>query len=513
MPFAAGILISHNEGEKEDEMRKPCVLFLSILLIFSISLFSGESKKERLLIKVKPATLTLHKKQAFSWLDAHMEELSRINDKIGRLAEVAMEEYESSELLASYLEENGFQVTRGVAGMPTAFVAVFGSGEPVIGILAEYDALPGLSQLPVPYKKPAEEGKAGHGCGHNVFGTASTAAAVAMKEVMEKNNLPGTIKLFGCPAEETVVGKVFMARDGVFNGLSCCIQWHPSSENAVSLGSSNAMNQFEVEWFGKTAHAAGDPWHGRSALDAIELTDVGLNYLREHLKPTARIHYVIKQGGGAPNVVPDYARAWYYVRDIDRESAEEDYERVLKVIEGAATMTGTTYKIHFISGVHEMLPNRAGNEVVYSNLLLVGAPKFSDEEQAFAREIQKNLGIEEKGLSNDIEAFKYPERSWGGGSTDVAEVSWLTPTTSLGIAFKPLGTPGHHWSSVACSQMSIGHKAMITAAKVMTATGIDFLNNPEIIKKMRDEWMKAKKGKEYSSPLPPGLKPPVKPKK
>ena len=494
-------------------MKKCLVLLLSLFLIFSVSAFSEKGKEDPLLIKVKPAELTPLKKEVYSWLDAHTPELSEINEKIWSFAEVAMEEYESSELLASYLEKNGFKVIRGVAGMPTAFVAVYGSGEPVIGILAEYDALPGLSQKTVSSKKPIEEGKPGHGCGHNIFGTASTAAAVALKGVMEKKNLSGTIKLFGCPAEETVVGKVFMARDGIFDGLSCCIQWHPSSENAVSLGSGNAMNQFEVEFFGKTAHAAGDPWHGRSALDAIELTNIALNYLREHLKPTARIHYVIKSGGGAPNVVPDYARAWYYVRDIDRESTEKDYERVLKIIDAAAKMTETTYKIHFISGVHEMLPNRAGNEVVYSNLLLVGPPSFTEEEQAYAKEIQKNLGIEEKGLKAGIEPFKLPQRSWGGGSSDVAEVSWLTPTTSLGVVYKPVDTPGHHWSAVACGGMSIGHKAMITSAKVMAATGLDFLTNPEIIKKMREEWKEKKKGKEYKSPLPAGLKPPVKPRK
>lgn len=494
-------------------MKKFFTLFLSLLFLFSIFAYSEKAKEDPLLLKVKPAELTPLKKEAFSWLDTNMTELAKINEKIWSYAEVAMEEYESAELLASYLEKKGFKVTRGVASMPTAFVAVYGSGEPVIGILAEYDALPGLSQKPVPSKQPVEEGKPGHGCGHNIFGTASTAAAVAMKEIMEKQKLSGTIKLFGCPAEETVVGKVFMARDGVFDGLSCCIQWHPSSVNGVSLGSSNALNQFEVEFFGKTAHAAGDPWHARSALDAIELTNIGLNYLREHLKPTARIHYVILDGGGAPNVVPDYARAWYYVRDINRESAEKDYERVLKIIEGAAKMTETIYKIRFISGVHEMLSNRPGNEIVYSNLLLVGPPQFTEEEQAYAKEIQKNLGIEEKGLKKEIEPFKLPQRSWGGGSTDVAEVSWLTPTTSLGVAFKPEGTPGHHWAAVACGGMSIGHKAMITAAKVMAASGIDFLTNPGIIKKMRAEWMERKEGKEYKSPLPVDLEPPVKPKK
>jgi len=494
-------------------MKKSFAIFLSLFFLFSFNLFSQKGKEDPLLIKVKPAKLTPLKKEAFSWLESNTDELAEINDKIWSFAEVAMEEYESSELLASYLEKRGFDVTRGVAGMPTAFVAVYGSGEPVIGILAEYDALPGLSQEAVPYKKSVKEGEPGHGCGHNIFGTASTAAAVAMKEVMEKQGLSGTIKLFGCPAEETVVGKVFMARDGIFDGLSCCIQWHPSSANEVSLGSSNAMNSFQVEFFGKTAHAAGDPWKARSALDAIELTNVGLNYLREHLKPTARIHYVILKGGGAPNVVPDYAMAWYYVRDIDRESVEKDYERVMKIIEGAAKMTETTYKINFISGVHEMLPNRTGSEVVYSNLLIVGPPKFDEEEQSYAKKIQKNLGVEEKGLKTDIEPFRLPKRSWGGGSTDVAEVSWLTPTTGLGIAFKPAGTPGHHWAAVACGGMSISHKCIITAAKVMAASGLDFLTHPEIIKKMRKEWTEKRKGKEYKSPLSPDIKPPVKPKK
>ncbi len=494
-------------------MKRFCILLLTIIFFFPLFASSEEGKKDPLLIDVKPAKLTALKKEALSWLDANYSELSQINREIWKLAEVAMEEYESAELLASYLEKMGFKVTRSVADMPTAFVAIWGSGDPVIGILAEYDALPGLSQGDVPIKKPVLEEAPGHGCGHNIFGTASTAAAVAIKQVMKNQGLTGKIKLFGCPAEETVVGKVFMARDGIFDGLSCCIQWHPSGVNDVSLDSSNAMNQFQVEFFGKTAHAAGDPWHARSALDAVELTNVGLNYLREHLKPTARIHYVILKGGSAPNVVPDYAKAWYYVRDIDRESVERNYERVLKIIEGAALMTETTYKITFISGVHEFLSNRAGSEVIYSNLLLVGAPEFTEEEQEFARTIQRNLDLEEKGLKTGIEPFRLPERSWGSGSTDVAEVSWLTPTTGLGIVFKPEGTPGHHWSAVACGGMSIGHKCMLMAAKVMAASGLDFLAHPEIIKRMRAEWEEKKGDKKYKSPLSSNLKPPVKPKK
>jgi aminobenzoyl-glutamate utilization protein B len=464
-------------------------------------------------IKVKPAQLSPFKKEALAWVDIAMPELVKLNDEIWQAAEVALEEYRSSEALASYLEKTGFSVEKGVAGLPTAFLAVYGSGQPVIGFLAEYDALPGLSQEAASDKKPVQDGGPGHGCGHNIFGVASAAAAAAVKDVIARHGLAGTLKVFGCPAEETVEGKVFMARAGVFDGLSLCIQWHPDDENNVSLSSSNALNQFELEFFGTTAHAAGDPWHGRSALDAIELTDVGLNFLREHLQPTARIHYVIVDGGGAPNVVPDYARAWYYVRDIDRESVERNYERVLKVIEGAAKMTETTYKIRFKSGVHETLTNRVGSEVVYANLLLVGAPSFTEEEQKFAKEIQKNVGVEQKGLSTRIEPFALPEKSWGSGSTDVAEVSWLTPTTSLGIAFKPLGTPGHHWSAVACSGMSIGHKCLAAAAKVMAASCLDFLAQPEIIQKMRTEWTADKKGREYKSPLPPDLQPSVKARK
>ncbi len=493
-------------------MKRNRTLGLVLFLMTASFVFAAEEVNP-LLIKVKPAKLTPQKEEALAWVDAAMPELTALNDEIWRAAEVAMEEYLSAEALASYLEKAGFKVERGVAGLPTAFVGIYGSGQPVIGVLAEYDALPGLSQEAETAKRPVKVGAPGHGCGHNIFGVASVASAVAVKEVMARHNIPGTLKVFGCPAEETVEGKVFMARAGVFDGLSLCIQWHPSSENSVSLESSNALNQFEVEFFGQTAHAAGDPWHGRSALDGIELTDIGLNFLREHMQPTARLHYVILEGGGAPNVVPDYARAWYYVRDIDRESVEKDYERVLKVIEGAAKMTETTYKIHFKSGVHETLANRAGGEVVYANLLLVGAPIFTEEEQAFAKEIQKNLGLEQKGLSTKVEPFSLPEKSWGSGSTDVAEVSWLTPTTSLGVAFSPLGTPGHHWSAVACGGMSIGHKCLAVAAKVMAASCLELFAQPETVQKMREEWTARKKGREYKSPLPADLQPRVVPRK
>jgi len=494
-------------------MKKTFVFLLALLSVCCLYSDLAAQSADPFRIDVKPAKLTPAKKQAFQWLLQQEEELSAINHKIWSFAEVGMEEYRSSRLLVDYVKKQGFRVTWNVAGMPTAFVAEYGSGEPVLGILAEYDALPGLSQAEVPYKEPLIEGGAGHGCGHNIFGTASAAAAAALKNVMERNHLAGTIRLFGCPAEEIGVGKAFMAREGVFDGLSCCLQWHPGSSNSVSLGSSNAINQFEVEFFGKSAHAAGDPWSARSALDAVELTNVGLNYLREHLKPTARIHYVITDGGDAPNIVPDYARAWYFVRNIDRESLEQDYARVLDIIDGAAKMSGTTYKIHFNSGAHEMISNRTGNEIIYSNLLLVGPPEFTSEEQEYAREIQKNCSVATSGLKSTVEELKIPQRSWGGGSTDVAEVSWLTPTTNLSVVAKPDGTPGHHWSTVACGGMSIGHKSMLTAAKVMAAAGLDLLTHPEQIKRMRAEWKRDMAGKTYRSPMPPDMLPPVKPEK
>jgi aminobenzoyl-glutamate utilization protein B len=487
------------------------VWLVSIFIVGAPAVAAVED--DPLVIKVNPAKLTPLKKEAIARVDADAAELHKLSDTIWTASEVAMEEYKSAEALAVYLERNGFKVERGVAGLSTAFVGVFGSGEPVIGFLAEYDALPGLSQQAASVQKPVREGAPGHGCGHNLFGTASAGAAVAVKDVMSRHGIKGTLKVFGCPAEETVEGKVFMARAGVFDGLSCCLQWHPGADNQVPLGSSSALNQFEVEFFGKTAHAAGDPWHGRSALDAVELADVGLNFLREHLQPTARIHYVIIDGGGAPNVVPDHARAWYYVRDIDREILEADYERVLKVFDGAALMTGTSYKIHFQSGVHEMLANRTGDEVVYANLLAVGAPVFTEEEQAFAKEIQKNSGVEEKGLSAKIEPFKLPERSWGDASTDVAEVSWLTPTTSLVVAAAPLGVPGHHWSTAACSGLSIGRRGLLTGAKVLSASCLDFLTQPQTVQKMREEWKADRHGREYKSPLPADLGPRVVPRK
>jgi len=450
------------------------------------------------------------KHDAVEWIEAHREMFEEAALAIHGFAETALLEHRSSGYLADMLERGGFTVERGVAGLPTAFVATYGSGKPVIGVLAEYDALPGLSQKPaVPYQEPLVENAPGHGCGHNLFGTGSTAAAMAIKAVMEKHGLAGTVKLFGCPAEETVIGKVYMARAGVFDGLDVCFNWHPGSRNRVHLGSNNALNNFEITFHGRTAHAAADPEKGRSALDAVELMNAGVNFLREHVKETVRIHYVIKDGGRAPNIVPERATVWYFVRDVNRGGVEEVYERVLKCAEGAALMTGTTYEVNFITGVHNYLPNHVLSEVVYRNLERLGPVEFTEEEQAFAKEMQKNIGKEEKGLSTEIEKFEEPKRI-GRASTDASDVSWIVPLNGeLTTVCNPLGVPGHSWCVVASSGSSVGLKGMIHAAKVLASSGVDVLLDPGIVEKARSEFMEKTEGKPYKSPLPEGQRPPV----
>ena len=452
--------------------------------------------------------LDLAKRHALQWVDAHQASLKNAAKDIWQFAETALLEYQSAELLADMLEQEGFQVDRAVADMPTAFVAAYGSGKPVIGILAEYDALPGLSQkINTAVKEALKPGQPGHGCGHNLFGVASTGAALALKSVMQKQKLNGTVKLYGCPAEETVVGKVYMAKAGLFDDLDLCFDWHPSSKNQVSLGTSNALNNFEVTYHGKTAHGAGDPWNGRSALDAVELMNIGVNFLREHVQPTVRIHYVIPDAGQAPNVVPDYARVWYYVRDKDRQGVEHVYDRVLKIAAGAAAMTETTHEVYLITGVYNKLVNRVVAKVLYDNLNLVGAPVFTEEEQVFARELQKAFDKEQQGLATKIEELKEPEKYMGGGSTDVADVSWLVPTASLNVVCWPLDTPGHSWGIVTCTGSDIGLKGMIVAAKTIAAAGVDVLFDPDLIQKAQTEFKEKTKDFTYKAAVPQDQKP------
>ncbi len=450
------------------------------------------------------------KATALTAVEALRGEIRDLSMEIWQFAELALLEESSARVLADFLEAEGFTVERGVADMPTAFVATFGSGRPIIGILAEYDALPGIGNAAVPRKEPRADGYPhGHGCGHNVFGAASAAAAVALKRTMEAHGLTGTIRLYGAPAEETVVGKVYMAKAGLFNDLDATLDWHPGLETRVSNQSGQALNNFEVEFFGQAAHAAADPWNGRSALDAVEMMDYGANLLREHIRPSARIHYVIPAAGEAPNVVPEYARVWYYVRDTARAPVEAIYGRLLKIAEGAALGTATEYKVTLVTGVHQMLLNRPLQEAMQANLVRVGAPGFTEEDQAFARELQSFLKIEEKGLDTEIKPLKAEPEPPGGGSTDVAEVSWIAPVVSLSVTTAAAGIPWHSWATTASHGTEGAVRGAEVAAKVLALTGVDLLLSPELVRQARAFWEEKTGGRPYVSPVPGDQKPPL----
>ena len=484
------------KGKKMSACKK--VFVIMIIFVCSATLSYAQRRMES------------NKKSALEWLDNNTHTFTKAALTIHGYAETALNEYKSAELHVDLLKDNGFTVECGVAGIPTAFVASYGSGYPVVGIMAEYDALPGLSQVPTAtQKKPVEPGKGGHGCGHNLLGTGSTAAAIAAKIIMEKNSLKGTIKLFGCPAEETLVGKIYMAKEGVFDGTDVCFYWHPSSKNHAGLPLTIAMNNFEVMFRGKTAHGAADPWNGRSALDAVELMNAGVNYLREHVKPTVRIHYMISHGGQAPNIVPDYAKAWYFVRDNTREGIEHVYKRVMKCAEGAALMTETDLEVNLITGTYAYLPNHELTRLLDRNLRMVGPPPFSAEDQAYAKEMQRNLGVEEKGFSTEIREYSDEEKR-GGGSNDVADVSRLIPTSGeLTIATNPQGIPGHSWAVASCSGSPGGLKGMMVAAKTIAASSIEVLMDTEIVEKAQAEFKERTKDLPYKSAVPVDQLPPL----
>jgi aminobenzoyl-glutamate utilization protein B len=425
-------------------------------------------------------------------------------------SELALLESQSAEYLATILEEEGFSVDRGVAEMPTAFVASFGSGHPVIGILAEFDALPGIGNAVVPRKEPRDDGHPhGQGCGHNLFGAGSVGAAIAIKRTMEAHGLPGTVRLYGTPAEETVVGKVYMAKAGLFDDLDASLDWHPSLETKVGNSTGQAMNNFEVEFFGQAAHSAADPWNGRSALDAVEMMNYGANLMREHVRPSARIHYVIPSAGEAPNVVPEYARVWYYVRDTARAPVEAYYQRLIDIAEGAALATRTEHKVTLLTGVHEMLLNRPLQEAMQSNLEAVGAPPFDEEAQGFARQLQGFLEVEEKGLSTEVKPLADGPQPVEGGSTDVAEVSWIAPAVSLSVTTAAAGIPWHSWATSASHGTEGSVRGAEVAAKVLALTGVDLLLDPALVEEARAFFLEKTGGKPYVSPVPADQKPPM----
>ncbi len=448
-----------------------------------------------------------NKKAAIASVEKHKEALIQISDSIWALAETAFEEDQSSKILADYAEKNGFTVQRGVAGMPTAFVATYGSGSPVISVLGEFDALPGISQKAKPTKEALNEGAAGHGCGHNLFGAGSLGAAIAAKELIEQGKLKGTIKFFGTPSEEKFFGKIWMVREGLWDGVDVNLSWHPSASTRADVQSSLALVDFKVEFFGQAAHASADPWNGRSASDALELYTAGINYYREHIKPTVRIHYHIQDGGQVVNVVPDYSKLWVRVRDTKRSGMLPVYERVQKMAEGAAILANVDYKISLISGIYEVLVNRAGGEAMQKNLELLGPISYTDQESAFGKKIQEVTGKPQVGMDASIMPLEETKEHPGGGSTDVGDVSWNVANINLGVTTAPKDTPWHSWAVVACGGMSIGHKGMVYAAKAMGMTMVDLFEDPKLVEKIKSEYRERKGDEVYEAIVPEGPPP------
>jgi len=464
------------------------------------------------------------KEKALKWISENESRIIQISDNIWKFAELGLQEFKSSALLTEELKKDGFKVEMGVAGMPTAFVATYGSGKPAIGIMGEYDALAGVSQKAVPHKEPLVEGAPGHGCGHNIHGTSGMAAAIATKVVMKEAGLKGTVKFFGTPAEETAGGKVYMVRDGVFDGMDAILSHHPGSMNTGGYSGNNAVNDVKFHFYGIAAHAAGSPEQGRSAIDAVELMNVGVNYLREHIIQEARMHYVVSSGGEQPNVVPAYASSWYYIRAPERDQVEQIYNRVLEIAKGAAMMTGTTLKVEFVGGLYNKILNRALNDLIVNNMREIGPPEYTDEEKKFAKDISRTITPEakrdwlikskrpdwEKLVDTDLDRT-VPDNweRWGAGSTDVSDVSWKVPAMELTTATFVLGSPGHSWQNVAQAGMGIGHKSLVFAAKTMTASALDLMTKPDLLKKVKDEFSQRLGRRVYKSPLPPEMKPPL----
>jgi aminobenzoyl-glutamate utilization protein B len=451
-------------------MKKPHII--ALLLFFSTMVHAQKNKTEVL-----------------KSIDSKFDFYSGIAQKIWGFAEVGFQESQSSSLLQQTLKDAGFQIEAGVAGMPTAFVATYGSGKPVIGILGEYDALPGVAQEAVPELKGIPGQKAGHACGHHLFGTASSAAAIAVKDWLIANKKSGTIKFYGSPAEEGGSGKVYLVRDGLFNGVDLVFHWHPNNKNTASYGTSLANKSGKFRFYGVASHAAASPERGRSALDAVEAMDAMVNMLREHVDDQTRIHYVITRGGEAPNVVPAFAEVYYYVRHPDPSEVKATWDWVTKAAQGASIGTNTRFEVEVTGGVYNLLANESLSKVIDDNLRIVGGYSLSSAEKEFAIKIQQTFSTKASLEStNEIEKFGYDTDK--NGSTDVSDVSWVVPTAGLGSATWVPGTAAHSWQAVAAGGMSIGKKGMMVAAKTLAGAMIDAFSNPKITE---DAWKEFKK--------------------
>lgn len=471
-------------------MRK--VVFLALLIMFCANSLKAQDTTDEVLLE-------LNKKS---------EAYGDIAQNIWEFAEMGYLEEKSSALLQKTMSDEGFRIKKGVAGIPTAFIAEYGSGAPIIAILGEYDALPGLSQKAVPERASANMA-AGHGCGHHLFGTASAAAAIAVKDWMKASNTKGTIRFYGCPAEEGGSGKVYMVRDGLFNDVDIALHWHPGAQNAASAGAALANKSAKFRFYGISAHAAASPEKGRSALDGVEAMNAMVNMMREHIPEKARIHYVITSGGKAPNVVPDFAEVYYYARHGKRDVVLNIFDRITKAAEGAALGTGTTMDYELIGGTHELLPNLTLQKLMHDNLTKVEGITYTEEEIVFADKISKTMGYDKADLETAQSIQPYKTEAKAFGSTDVGDVSFTVPTVGMSSATWVPGTPAHSWQAVAAGGTTIGKKGMMVAAKTLTLTAVDLLANQELIRQAKAEFLERRGADFVYIPLlgdrPPAL--------
>ena len=472
-------------------------------------------------------------KNAIKYIDENAGIFTGVSDTIWAHPELSLKEFESAKLYCDTLRKYGFEVEEGIAGVQTAFSGKYGSGRPVIGILGEFDALSGLSQAAgCAEHKPLVEGAPGHGCGHNMLGAGALGAAFAVKDYLEKSGKPGTVIFYGCPGEEGGAGKAFMAREGIWRGLDCALTWHPNDVNQVVSGTNNSTIQILYKFHGRSAHAAGDPENGRSALDAVELMNTGVQYLREHMTSDCRVHYaIIDAGGVSPNVVQSEAAVLYMVRANKVVDSKKLLARVDKIAQGAALMTETTYDREFIDGTAELVPNFTLEDVLYRVFNEVGLPEYTPEEEALAKslratyevhtapgigpafdsDIAEEVAEKTNGFADHLCRFILPEYHTTGffpGSTDVGDVSWETPAAQIQCVTFPFGAAGHSWQNVSCGGTSIGHKGLLTAAKVLACAAIELMGDPDTLKKARDEFEKRTKT-GYVCPIEPGAVPPA----
>jgi aminobenzoyl-glutamate utilization protein B len=438
-----------------------------------------------------PSSIANEKKAVIQSLEAKKQQYVDVATNIWNLAELGYKEGKSANLLQSMLKEEGFTIENGVAVIPTAFTATFGSGTPVIGVLGEYDALPGFSQDAVPFKKELAGNTNGHACGHHLFGSASAAAAIAVKNWLKTTGRKGTIRFYGTPAEEGGAGKVYMVRAGLFQDVDAVIHWHPGDDNNANPISSLSNKSAKFRFRGIASHAAASPERGRSALDGVEALNYMVNMMREHIPEKSRVHYVITRGGEAPNVVPAFAEVYYYIRHPEMDVVKDLFNRVTKAAEGAALGTGTTMDYEVIHGVYNLLPNQILSTNLYENLKTVGGVNYDKTEEDFALKIFPSLNRKDVNISDAALVKPYADQSDEAfGSTDVGDISWLVPTAGISSATWVPGTAAHSWQAVAAGGMSIGHKGMMVAAKTMALTIMDCLVSPEMLKNAKLELLK-----------------------